>query len=80
LEGLASAEPKTSQQAKGLLSKKKIGGLGSCRAETLEGWFSAQLKNRLNVGRGFTPRRKSLSAGYKTLPYKEIWQASRLAL
>jgi len=79
LEGLASAEPKTSQQAKGLPSEK-FGGLGSCRAETLEGWFSAQLKNRLNVGRGFTPRRKSLSAGYKTLPYKEIWQASRLAL
>jgi len=45
-------------------------GLGSRRAETLEGWFSAQPKNRLNVGRGFTPRRKNSSAGYKTLPYK----------
>ncbi len=27
-------------------------------------------ENQPNVGRGFTPRRKKLSAGYKTLPYK----------
>jgi len=49
-------------------------------------WFhTAPMKIRLNVGRGFTPRRwklgsiygavlyraeKILSAGYKTLPYK----------
>ncbi len=30
-------------------------------------------KNRLNVGRGFTPRRKNSSAGCKTLPYKGDW-------
>ena len=37
-------------------------------------------KNRLNVGRGFTPRRKNSSAGYKTLPYKKDSARRRLAL
>ncbi len=57
---------------------------GSCRAEKLlfrrVGLLPDRDENRLDVGRGFIPRRENLSAGCKTLPYKVNWARQRRAL